>query len=101
MVVKACQRPLPGGCAPLRSLRLSILRRRRLKSAFAMAADALANPWSRHARLWTPMTPGPKHPLFDQIDPARVCEVLAPFIADERRARIDQVLAARLAGVTV
>src|SRR5262244_1263158 len=48
------------------------------------------------------MMTGPlKHSLLDEVDAARVCQALAPFIADERRARIDAVLAARLAGVTV
>ena len=35
------------------------------------------------------------------IDPATVCAVLAPFLADDRRARIDATVAARLGGLTL
>jgi tRNA (guanosine-2'-O-)-methyltransferase len=38
--------------------------------------------------------------LIDAVGPARVCEALTPCLSDERRARIDEVLAARLATVT-
>jgi tRNA (guanosine-2'-O-)-methyltransferase len=34
-------------------------------------------------------------------DPARVCEVLAPLLLDERRARIDAAAASRLGGLRV
>src|SRR5436305_1760595 len=39
--------------------------------------------------------------LPDGLDPARVCAVLAPLIAEERRARITTVLEARLGGLVV
>ena len=35
------------------------------------------------------------------VDPARVAAALAPFIAEERRARIEAVLSRRLGGLTV
>ena len=38
---------------------------------------------------------------FENLDPARVCEALAPLIADDRRARIDEVLAARLGSLVL
>src|SRR5438046_989867 len=38
--------------------------------------------------------------LIDTLGPARVCEALIPCLSDDRRARIDEVLAARLATVT-
>ena len=34
-------------------------------------------------------------------DPARVCELLAPLLLDERRARIDEAAASRLGGLRV
>jgi tRNA (guanosine-2'-O-)-methyltransferase len=38
--------------------------------------------------------------LIAQLGPARVCEALVPCLSDDRRARIDAVLADRLASVT-
>ena len=38
---------------------------------------------------------------FENLDPARVCEALAPLIADDRRDRIDEVLATRLGGLVL
>jgi tRNA (guanosine-2'-O-)-methyltransferase len=44
--------------------------------------------------------PSSPHPL-DGLDPARVCAVLGPLLAEERRDRIEEVLGARLLGLTV
>ena len=38
---------------------------------------------------------------LENLDPARVCATLAPLIADDRRARIDEVLAHRLGGLVL
>ena len=34
-------------------------------------------------------------------DPARVCELLAPLLLDERRARIDEAAESRLGGLRI
>jgi tRNA (guanosine-2'-O-)-methyltransferase len=38
---------------------------------------------------------------LDEVDPAIVCAALAPLLGDERRQRIDAVVAARLGGLTL
>jgi tRNA (guanosine-2'-O-)-methyltransferase len=40
-------------------------------------------------------------PGLEDIDPEVICAALAPLIADERRQRIDAVVEARLAGLTL
>ena len=37
----------------------------------------------------------------DAVDPAVVCQALAPFLVDGRRERIDETVAARLGGLTL
>lgn len=40
-------------------------------------------------------------PRTEELEPALVCEALAPLLGDERRQRIDAVIDARLSGLTV
>ena len=49
-------------------------------------------------------TPAPRDPLrraFESIDPEPVIALLEPLCSEERRARLSEVLAARLGSVTL